>query len=184
MINEEKILKAKQTIKHQLFDFNVTIAKIGRSMNDGYFVSGGCIGSLIRGEIPKDYDIYFCDESFAKPIISLYTEDPSYQNEVAVVEEKYRDAITNVNGMCITENAVTLKNGLQLITKHYGEPEVIRDTFDFVHCKPYYFPKTDKLYISEEQYDLNIDKKLKVNNTYNLTTHREFKFKERGWTWL
>ena len=134
MINEEKILKAKQTIKHQLFDFNVTIAKLKLSSNY-YFVSGGCIGSLIRGEIPKDYDIYFCDESFAKPIISLYTEDPSYQNEVAVVEEKYRDAITNVNGMCITENAVTLKNGLQLITKHYGDPEVIRDTFDFVDRK-------------------------------------------------
>jgi hypothetical protein len=182
------ILAVKDKLKHQLFEFNMTIEKLGKNMVNSYFVTGGCIGSLLRAEVPSDYDIYFLSESSATPIVNLYTKDPSYQNEVATYEDKYRDvqkpANTPSNAMVITENAVTLKNKLQLITKHYGTPKEIRSTFDFVHCLPYYESVTDKLYISRDQFDLNMTKKLKTNNVDNLTTYRANKFTDKGWTWL
>jgi hypothetical protein len=177
-----KILKAKHTIKKNLEDFNLSIGKLGVNVHLCYFVSGGCVASLLQDEIPKDYDIYFRTQFEAERVIDLYTKDPSYQNEVAVYEEKYRDTNLQVGAMVITENAVTLKNGLQLITKHYGTPEEIRKTFDFVHCMPYYNTENDKLYISREQYDCCVKKVLRVNNENNVTHWRKEKFESRGYT--
>jgi hypothetical protein len=102
-------------------------------------------------------------------------------NNVAEFDEKYRFA--TVDGKMITENAITLKNGLQLITKHYGQPDQIRATFDFVHCKPYWDSLTTNLYISREQYDLNVNKKLKCNGENFAEQWRIEKYKERGFTW-
>lgn len=175
-----KIIAAKESIQRRLVDFNLTIGKLGRNMVLSYFVSGGCIASLLQGEEPKDIDIYFLSQFVADPIIKLYTTDPSYMNEVAVWEEKYRDVATNT-GMMITENAVTLKNGLQLITKHYGTPESIRKTFDFVHCLPYYDSVKEKLYISREQYNCCVNKCLLIHNKDNYSLARELKFLKRGY---
>lgn len=186
MFNEEetgKILYVKEKLKWELDEFNLTIGKLGKQYLGSYFVSGGCIASLLQGEIPKDYDIYFFSKEWADRVVNLYTNDPAYMNDVAVYEEKYRDVLVNKNvgDMVITENAVTLKNGIQLITKHYGTPGEIRETFDFVHCMPYYNSLQNKFYISREQYDCCVNKILKINNTANLTSWREEKFKSRGY---
>lgn len=172
-----KILMAKDAIKKNIEEFLLTVGKL--NFRCEFFVSGGCTASLLQNEVPKDYDIYFKYESPAKRIVELYTNDPSYMNEVAVYEEKYRDV--EIGQMVITENAVTLKNNLQLITKHYGTPQEIRSTFDFVHCLPYYDTEDDRLYISRDQYDCCVNKVLKVNNLNNYTRYREEKFKKRGY---
>lgn len=174
------ILSAKQTIRTNLQEFNMTIGKFGKSNKSAYYVSGGCFASLLQGELPKDYDIYFYSKELAEPIINIFTKDPSYMNEVEDVSDKYRD-VAGANGKWITENAVTLKNHLQLITKHYGSPEEVRRTFDFVHCMPYYSPWDDVLYISRKQFNCCFNKVLEVNNSDNFTTWREQKFKERGY---
>lgn len=179
-----QILGVKSSIKEGILDFRLTLKKLGGNMEQCYFVSGGCIGSFLRGEEVNDYDVYFFDGTRARIVVSLYMNDDSYKNEVAEVNEKYRDIIPNVDGKLITENAITLKNKTQLITKLYGEPAEVRKTFDFVHCMPYYDSRDDKLYISREQYNLNLAKKMKVNNNDALSSHRQAKFIERGWTWL
>ena len=177
-----RILMAKQKIQEKLNEFNMTIRKLGSMHEHSYFLTGGAIGSLLRGEEPNDWDIYFFDEQDAEGIFRLYEKDPSYENEVAVLDEKYRDVENG--GKLITENATTLKNGIQLIRKHYGQPGTIRKTFDFVHCMPYYDSRDKKLYISPEQYDCNVNKKLVRNNNNLFQPHREDKFLKRGWTWL
>lgn len=180
----QTIMNAKDNLKVALRNFEMTIQKLGRNMKDGYFVTGGCIGSLIRGETPNDYDIYFKDIIYADPVVRLYTQDDSYKNEVADVNDKYADAKNfGVDGKVITSNAITLKNGLQLITKIYGDPKTVCDTFDFVHCRPYYDPAEDKLYISHEQYMLNVKRILKTNNASNVKEYRIQKFMNRGWGW-
>ena len=177
---KEQILWMKENIKKNLEEFNMTIGKLGVLDHATYFVSGGCFASMLQGEIPKDFDIYFYSEQQAKPIINLFTKDPSYMNEVEDVNELYRDAL-GVDGKMITENAITLKNKLQLITKHYGTAEEIRSTFDYVHCMPFYEPWSDRLYISHTQYDCCVNKILRIHNTANLTTWREDKFVKRGY---
>lgn len=168
---------AKKMIKLNLHEFELTILKVHKQKQ--FFVSGGCTASLLQGLVPKDYDIFFKNEDVSKKIIKLYTKDPSYTNEVAVAQHVYRDL--NVGDMMITENAVTLKNRLQLITKHYGSPDEIRKTFDFVHCMPYYDSESDTFYISREQYDCCVNKVLKINNLDNYTKFREEKFLQKGY---
>jgi hypothetical protein len=178
----EHILHVKEILKVKLNDFNLTIGKLHNNFTRSYFVTGGCIGSLLRNELPKDYDIYFFNKFKADAVINLYTNDKSYMDQVAVAEDEYREV--KIGQMVITENATTLKNGLQLITKNYGEPQDIRKTFDLVHCLPYYDPRDDKLYISREQYDLNMNKKLKTNGQNFVEKWRIAKYIERGFTWL
>lgn len=175
------ILRVKKQLKEKLVDFTLTINKLHNSFTRSFFVTGGCIGSLLRNEEPKDYDIYFFAKFKADAIIELYTNDKSYMDQVKTVEETYRDL--QIGQMVITENATTLKDGLQLITKNYGEPHEIRKTFDFVHCLPYYDTRDDKLYISREQYDLNMNKKMKPNNSTAIASWRIAKYQERGFTW-
>jgi hypothetical protein len=176
-----KILDTKEKVRKAVEELDMTLRKL--QMRPQYFVTGGCIGSLLRNEVPNDYDVYFLTEGAVNLISNLYKHDESYKNEVEVYDEKYRE-YNGVDGRLITENAITLKNKIQLITKHYGSPDAVRKTFDFVHCMPYFDPVTDKLYISRQQYDLCVNKKLLVNNIDNVTPHRKNKFFERGWTWL
>ena len=173
----------KDNIKFKLTEFNMTVMKRGKHLTQSYFVSGGCIASLLQGTTPNDWDIYFYSKELAEPIIDLFTNDPSYKNEVAVFEEKYRDVTDNAGKPLITENAITLKNGLQLITKHYGTPDEVRSTFDFVHCKPYYDTLNDKLYISREQFDCCKNKFLKMTKS-DVAQHRIDKFQRRGYLLL
>lgn len=152
------------------------------------FISGGCIASLLQGEKVNDYDLYFKNEDVMKDIKMIYTKT-SLKEQVQDVSENYRE-VFGEDGKLITENAITLKNGVQLITKHFGHPDKLRKTFDYVHCMPYYDFEEDKLYISRVQYDAIINKKLIWNMTETdgafpkIAGHfREFKFKKRGYTW-
>lgn len=147
---------------------------------DDMFLSGGAIASLIQGQKPKDWDVYFQNVLSQDVVKKIFID--ANKDEIAVIDEKYRQVTSN-DGLCITENAITLKNGIQFITKHIGTPDQIRETFDFVHCKPYYHFGHDLLFISKEQYDLCFNKKLKINNMKAQTTWRQSKFEQRGYTW-
>lgn len=142
------------------------------------FVSGGCIASLLQNETPKDFDVYFKSQSSANRVDSFCKLNSGFVEDV---NENYRDTTPNNSGKLFTENAITMKNGLQFITKHVGSPKEIRDTFDFVHCKPYYDFEEDLLYISKQQYLACVDKKLIINNHNTVTEHRIQKFIQKGY---
>jgi hypothetical protein len=177
-VEMSKVTTVKSTIRNKMEYLKKIIPAIHY---DDMFLSGGAIASLIQGQEPKDWDVYF-NNQLSQHIVTGIFNTNEYSDEVAVIDEKYRQ-VTSSNDKCITENAMTLKNGIQLITKHNGMPDQIRDTFDFVHCKPYYHFGHDLLFISKEQYDLCFNKKLKINNMKSLTTWRQSKFEQRGYTW-
>lgn len=173
------IVSAKNGIKSLIRGFVLEMGPV--VAKEQFFVSGGCIASLIQGEMPKDIDIWCRDEDVMAQTIKWYEKIQPHRFMLA--EAKYRDV--PVGGKMITENAVTLVEGIQLIRRKSGEVKEITDTFDFVHCKPYYDLKDDKLYISKEQYDLCKKKKLKVNNmdAYQSSPWRSQKFIARGYSW-
>ena len=146
---------------------------------DDMFLTGGAIASIIQGKFPNDWDVYFTNADTQKAVIDLFIAN--HQDEIVDVQEKYRE-FPGQNKL-ITENAVTLKNDIQFIIKHNGTPSEVRMTFDFVHCTPYYHFGKDLLFISREQFDLCRDKKLKINNIKSVTTWRQSKFEQRGYTW-
>ena len=152
------ILNVKEKIRDAVNDFKLTVEKLGTTCANGWYVSGGCTATLLQQstfigdpwatsqKLPdpvKDYDIFFMSANAAQPVLDLFLTDPAYMNNVAECTQGYRDL--KVGDKLITENAVTLKNGLQLITKHYDDPDGMRRTFDFVHCMPWYDPYVDKI---------------------------------------
>lgn len=173
----EIILAAKKKLKDTLLakggDFNFDFAS-----TKYLYVTGGAIASYLQGVVPNDIDVYCRDTESAKKIKKYF--ETTGNDFVAEINEKYREATDS--GKLITENAITLKNNLQFIVGHTGEPHVLRKTFDFTHCLPYYNPIDDKLYISYSQYRACIDKKLVVNNPNFVTPKRKKKFLERGYT--
>lgn len=141
------------------------------------FLSGGAICSLLNGEEPKDWDMYFVNEQKQKQFIdSIFL---NYKHEIADVKENYKDAI-GTDGKMITANAITMKDGVSFITSWCGTPEEVRKHFDYVHCMPYYYKS--KLHISPKQYHAIVNKKLIVNNPDAITQWRREKFIQRGFT--
>lgn len=182
MFTEEetnKILAVKEIVKMELESLLYSIEIYSDGGKDIY-VSGGCFASLLQGGTPNDYDVYFRTEKSMNSVKNVFVN--ILKDDIEDVSENYREFLGK-DGKLITENAITLKNKFQLILKHYGEPEILRKTFDFVHCMPYYDNQEDKLYISRFQYDAIVNKKLIMNDGNTFPPHRMDKFKKRGYTW-
>lgn len=178
ILEKERILYAKSILEVRLEPLlnDINENYDGDSQLD-FWVSGGCIASILQGAKINDIDVYFNNEITGKTVKDLYIFRKP--NEIVDVNPKYQDL--EVNGKMVTSNAVTLKNGIQIITKHYGSPAEVRKTFDYKHCLPYYDCKTKQLFISVEQYALCVGKILDVNNPNAVTQHRKQKFLDRGY---
>jgi hypothetical protein len=143
------------------------------------YLTGSSIGDLIRGETPKDWDIYFVNDRVAKDIRQTILK--SYHEYIS---EKSSQNYPNTDGLkVITENAITMQGNVQLITVVSGVPKDVRGEFDYIHCMPCYEPYTNKLYISEKQYYVCMNKILVPNPTRKqpLKDFRRDKFLQRGY---
>jgi len=143
-------------------------------------LTGGCFASLFLDEEVHDWDVYLKDSVTAERFESFVMSDTPTLNEVAGVTYGYT-LITKVAGKLITANAITFKNGLQVITRIGKEH---RETFDFIHTMPYFDMKTQQLFFSRQQYDAIKNKKLIVNPKHLLLVNqwRADKFVGRGWS--
>ena len=143
-------------------------------------LTGGCFASLFLDEEVHDWDVYLKDSVTADRFESFVISDTPTLNEVAGVTYGYT-LITKVGGKLITANAITFKNGLQVITRTGKEH---RETFDFVHTMPYFDMKTQQLFISRQQYDAIKSKTLIVNPKHLVLVNqwRADKFMTRGWS--
>jgi hypothetical protein len=177
---KNKIKDVKDTIKFHMealknFDWWKMLYE-----NDAVYLSGGAIGSLLRGEIPKDWDFYFYDQDSA--VTFKEHIEKNYDDEIKEVNINYMEHADN-NGKMITANAITMKTDDSFIFTFAGHPNDVRNHFDFVHCKPYYLLMQDKLFISREQYDACMNKKLIYNTDIKFIKEwRLQKFKNKGFT--
>lgn len=170
------IFDAKLEIERQVSN---TIKLLDDIFNFSYFfVSGGCVASLLQGDKPKDWDFYCYREDDLNAVKDFLINHTAF---VAEYDEKYRQ-FDDRDGKLITENAITLVNGTQIITREFGTEHEIRKSFDFVHCTPYYDIGLKTLFISRKQYDACVYKRLIVNNDKSVNSYRIEKFKQRGYT--
>jgi len=214
------------------------------------FITGGAITSLLMGETPNDYDIYFTDIDATKQIAEYYVKlfndnqgqlktkalascNPRVEvksrvnirgeSEDRVIiyiksagvagenQEEYRyfeqedevnsdiflesfkdiDMITELaediklkyRPIFFTDNAITLSDKVQLITRFYGSPEEVHKNFDFTHATCYYEPSTDNLVLAEDSLEAILSKSLIYRGSlYPIASiFRVRKFIERGW---
>jgi hypothetical protein len=111
-------------------------------------ISGGAISAMYWGETPKDIDVYAKDNKDIKVISDFITDVSIYIKSAEAYD--LNDALVP-NKLCVTNNAITLKNDIQFIT--LTDIETARKQFDFVHCMPWIDIKTQKLHISEAQFE-------------------------------
>lgn len=152
--------------------------KVVDELQSGTFISGGCIASLLLNEPVNDYDMYFTNETsmnFFKEWVTTKTNNKMVKD----VNGNYDGFI--LKGKVITPNAITLSNKFQMITVLYGEPKTVTDTFDYEHCRAFYIPSDNKLFISPSTYNCIMNKKL-VKRGPERKYSREDKFIKRGWS--
>lgn len=151
------------------------------------FVSGGSFSTFFLGEdnSERDIDFYFTTandcNAFKKVIehrLVMWEASNQYGNASSISDEP---------------NAWTLRGtNFQLVTNDHliGAPDIVRRSFDLEHCKPYYDPSTDKLYVSPLQL-LLIKNKWLVKNidalkggfiNHPVKDFRIAKYENRGWT--
>lgn len=152
-------------------------------------VTGGCIVSMLRDEKVNDFDIYFDDKDIAKKIAEYYTES----SEIKETKNGFTILLNNLiqnkkktykkySVKCITTNAITLSDDIQIITRFVGSPEEIHKNFDFVHTTNYW--KNGKIYYNVDALESIITKELKyVGTLYPVASvFRSKKFIGRGWS--
>lgn len=145
-----------------------------------FYISGGAIASMLKKEVPKDFDVYCRDQKAGDAVRELLTS--AYSSQIKDVDEKYREVdCWKIPGKMVTEKSITMNNNMSFIVMNYGEPDKIKASFDFLHCTPHYDIADDKLYISRAQYDSIKSKTLVVNNPDKIVIHRLEKFTTRGW---
>lgn len=89
---------------------------------EGAYIAGGAIASLVLGEEPKDYDIWFDDPGvYWAGLNKLMAENP----QVCTNASKYAHTL-NIDGQTI-----------QLVESRMGIPEVVVPGFDFLHTQSY-----------------------------------------------
>lgn len=83
--------------------------------------------------------------------------------------------------VCVSQNAITLNNGIQLIFRFAGEPDKIHDTYDFAHAMNYF--ADNKLTLNQEALEALLEKRLIYKGSlYPLCSlFRAKKFIKRGW---
>lgn len=83
----------------------------------------------------------------------------------------------------LSGNAITLSDGIQLVTRFIGEPEVIHKYYDFVHCTCYWSSWDGKLILPAAALEAILTKELRyVGSLYPLCSIiRIRKFVARGW---
>lgn len=143
-------------------------------------LSGGAIASLFRGEEPNDWDLYLENMIQVNDFQNTLLHDKVTIDDLVLdINPNYR-TVTVVDGKYVTENAVTFKNKLQVITNNCSSA---REIFDFIHCMPYYRLGENKFYISRAQYDAIMKKTLIFNQggSRSIDLFRQRKFLERGW---
>lgn len=179
-IEKQAILKVKAAIEthlqDRLRDLPSTLQNI--IVVNG-ILTGGASASLFHGDTPNDFDIFLETDHAIKVFKGETMDNVNCLSLVADANPKYFETL--VAGKMVTGNAITFKNGLQVIMI---DKVNARETFDFIHCQPYYRLMDQKYHISKDQYDSIVHRKLVKNthpNAKSVTERRLKKFNDRGW---
>ena len=203
-------MKSKTIKKYLSENFNnfvdsITDEKVRELVRKNSIITGGSIVSLLLNEKVNDYDIYFTDKETTKRVANYYVKlfiatNPEYKSTDLYVKEdeetgrisvfcKSSGVAIGVNEgkyvpACLTTNAITLTNDIQLVLRFYGEPEEIHKNYDFIHATNYWTSKDNKLVLNPKALECILTKELLYNGSkYPLCSIiRTKKFIRRGWT--
>ncbi len=176
-----KILRLKSELTAQ---FSVKMSAISDNLfqaqvRENCIITGGAIASCFHSEKINDIDLYAKDQTSLNALKSYILE--SMKADIKEMKAyDLADTVPQAKTHWITNNAVTMKGDLQFI--YLGTADQCRLKFDFIHCMPWFDIKTQKLYISRDQYDSITMKRLILNSVGEPAKFRRIdKYTKRGW---
>lgn len=185
--DKNEILEAKG----KMFNFFVEAGKlfsdsVSHFIQQHCILSGGAIQSIFNKDQVNDYDVYFDGDYEFGNIENMLLSDPyikanlvshgDYQlfdSKTGEYSKKFK-LITVRNN---PDNSPIKKPHIQFIFGNYFK---LRGDFDYLHCLPYYVHKTQKLYISPEQFYC-IKNKILCKIGAFVDSKRIVKYEGRGW---
>ena len=98
-------------------------------------------------------------------------------------QKKPKDSKQKYYPIYASSNAITLTDGIQIVARFVGSPELLHTNFDFIHTKSYYDYCFNKLVIPKSVYEAVMNKTLIFTNSkYPLCSlFRIKKMMKRGW---
>jgi len=180
---------------------SLTDSQLRHDLREGAIITGGSIASLLLGERVNDYDIYLKDEKLAKAVrkyffINTKNEDlpdswspewlAGYLEDNILVEPEVIELEIRppYHLRAITQNAISLANGIQIITRFTGGVEEIHACYDFIHCTNWWDAKTGQLHLKMDALESLMAKQLRYRGSRFpiCSLLRTRKFLKRGWT--
>lgn len=194
-------IKSQLISKQKEFCSSIKSRKLRKIFRKDTYFAGGAISSLLRGEEPNDYDIFFKSQEALNAIVSYYVEDHNLRYEgtndgcriglgggklILSKEFVMSDDNNNedMNPIVFSERAITFPGGFQLILKADDEDGKAYEKFDFVHCMGHFNPFEYKLTVKEEVLAAVNTKQLIYNSQSTDpmgSSKRLLKFVSRGW---
>lgn len=138
------------------------------------------IKMYIQTGIVGDLESVIADEELGLPQGSV--EETVKELDETSADEILKEEKRKYFPVFISDNAITLSDGIQIVVRFHGEPDKIHDTYDFVHTKAYWTKETGTV-IPNEVYEAVINKTLiYTGSKYPVcSVFRLRKFIERGW---
>lgn len=202
-----KIKTIHKTIKAKMDEWIATLpTALRKTVKDNIILTGGSIASMLLGEPVNDYDLYFQDYDALLALTNHYIEkldgvkiwetEDECENEPIEDRSRVRICIPSSGArkyapkedekytvIYITENAITLSDDIQIVTRFIGDPKEIHSNYDFVHAMNYWTYK-DKLVLRKDSLASLLTKELRYHGSkYPLCSIiRTRKFIKRGFT--
>lgn len=128
---------------------------------------------------PEATDTYFSEIDSTEGLVEEMSKDPIETASKIIEQSRPKDW----RPLFLTDNALTLSNQIQIITRFHGNPDKIHENFDFDHCKCSYDHAAQRLDIPLSVYQSVMSKTLiYTGSLYPLTSlFRIRKFIKRGW---
>ena len=201
----------KEVLRGKLKSYLVTLPEelrleVAKNIN----ICGGAIASGLIGERINDYDVYFTNIETAKKVADYYIALTGVDTKAIItdftningvteprlylrtksdgvraidVTEIAKDPSKKFYPRFITDNAISLTDKIQLITRFTGAPDKIHSNFDYAHamCSYNYFDNT--LNVSQEALEAMLSRTLIYRGSlYPIASvFRLRKFIRRGW---
>lgn len=180
-------------------------------IRDNAIITGGAIVSLLTGEPVNDYDVYFKTKEACQIVAEYYAAkwndihvghtvevedcddhvslfirgtgivcekdfDKENPSESSDKSEKYRP-------VCLTSNAITLSDKIQVVIRFCGDVDEIHKNYDFAHCTCSWSSWDDELRLPTKALECIINKELYyIGSKYPLCSLiRTRKYLQRGY---
>ncbi len=200
-------IKAELKKKIESWLESIDDKKVRKLASKNTIVTGGAIASMLLGERVNDFDIYFRDKETALAVATYYVKQvgdddiqvneqtmPNIKGEEedrvivmipssGIVDNKSVKKKKKYSVSFMSENAITLTNKIQLITRFYGDPEKIHRNYDFKHAMCYWDHGSSELCLPAEAMECLLSRTLiYTGSLYPIASiFRTKKFLERGW---